>query len=214
MPATPGYREATAVFDTLAPVQPDEAVIAESASSVAASIAWARSRGLDAEVISTGHASATAEPHARGAARANDAQRPRRGRPAHTACAHPGWHSLGCRCRGGGCRLPAPPPMPEEQPVYKVSWVGRPAPPLPVPAARLHAHWRVHVAEAQPASWSRAGTGGNLLRMHQGSWQRVSHAAIQFVRTAQRQGVSGYDIHEHVVDQARTQGSPAGNSTR
>ncbi len=62
MPATPGYREATAVFDTLAPVQPDEAVIAESASSVAASIAWARSRGLDVEVISTGHASAMADP--------------------------------------------------------------------------------------------------------------------------------------------------------
>ena len=29
MPATPGYREATEVFDTFAPVQPDEAVIAD-----------------------------------------------------------------------------------------------------------------------------------------------------------------------------------------
>jgi hypothetical protein len=29
MPATPGYREATKVFDTFAPVQPDEAVIAD-----------------------------------------------------------------------------------------------------------------------------------------------------------------------------------------
>jgi FAD binding domain len=61
MPATSGYREATAVFDTLAPVQPDEAVIADSASSVAAAIARARSRGLDVEVISTGHASAMAD---------------------------------------------------------------------------------------------------------------------------------------------------------
>jgi len=62
LPATPGYREATAVFDTLAPVQPDEAVIADSASSVAAAITRARSRGLDVEVLSTGHASAMADP--------------------------------------------------------------------------------------------------------------------------------------------------------
>jgi len=62
LPATPGYRGATAVFDTLAPVQPDEAVIADSASSAAAAIARARSRGLDVEAISTGHASAMADP--------------------------------------------------------------------------------------------------------------------------------------------------------
>jgi FAD/FMN-containing dehydrogenase len=61
MPATPGYREATAVFDTLAPVQPDEAVLADSVGSVAAAIKRARSRGLDVEVISTGHASALAD---------------------------------------------------------------------------------------------------------------------------------------------------------
>jgi hypothetical protein len=61
-PATPGYREATAVFDVLAPVQPDEAVIADSVSSVAAAIARARARGLGLEVISTGHASAMADP--------------------------------------------------------------------------------------------------------------------------------------------------------
>ena len=29
MPATPGYRKATAVFDTFAPMQPDEAGIAD-----------------------------------------------------------------------------------------------------------------------------------------------------------------------------------------
>ena len=59
MPGSPGYREATAVFDTFATVQPDEAVIADSADSVAAAITRARSRGLDVEVISTGHASRT-----------------------------------------------------------------------------------------------------------------------------------------------------------
>jgi hypothetical protein len=52
MPGSPGYREATAVFDTFATVQPDEAVIADSAGSVAAAITRARSRGLDVEVIS------------------------------------------------------------------------------------------------------------------------------------------------------------------
>jgi len=61
MPGTAGYREATAVFDTFAPVQPDEAVIADSVGSVAAAITRARSRGLDVEVISTGHASALAD---------------------------------------------------------------------------------------------------------------------------------------------------------
>lgn len=61
MPDTPGYREATAVFNTFAPLQPDEAVIADSASSVAAAIGRARSRDLDVEVISTGHASSMAD---------------------------------------------------------------------------------------------------------------------------------------------------------
>jgi hypothetical protein len=61
MPGSPGYGEATAVFDTFAPVRPDEAVIADSVSSVAAAITRARSRGLDVEVISTGHASAMAD---------------------------------------------------------------------------------------------------------------------------------------------------------
>jgi hypothetical protein len=61
MPGTPGYREATAVYNLFAPVQPDEAVIADSASSVAAAITRARSRGLDVEVISTGHASSMAD---------------------------------------------------------------------------------------------------------------------------------------------------------
>jgi hypothetical protein len=44
MPGTPGYREATAVYNLFAPVQPDEAVIADSADSVAAAITRARSR--------------------------------------------------------------------------------------------------------------------------------------------------------------------------
>jgi FAD/FMN-containing dehydrogenase len=61
MPGTPGYREATAVYNLFAPVQPDEAVIADSAGSVAAAITRARSRGLDVEVISTGHASSMAD---------------------------------------------------------------------------------------------------------------------------------------------------------
>jgi hypothetical protein len=60
-PGAPGYRDATVVFDTFAPVQPDEAVIADSVRSVAAAITRARSRGLDVEVISTGHASAMAD---------------------------------------------------------------------------------------------------------------------------------------------------------
>jgi hypothetical protein len=59
---TPGYGEATAVFTTFAPAQPDEAVIADSVSSVAAAITRARSRALDVEVISTGHASSMADP--------------------------------------------------------------------------------------------------------------------------------------------------------
>src|SRR5580704_18440177 len=58
---TPGYREATAVYNTFAPVQPDEAVIADSVGAVAAAITRARSRGLDVEVISTGHASSMAD---------------------------------------------------------------------------------------------------------------------------------------------------------
>ena len=61
MPGTPGYREATAVYNLFAPVQPDEAVIADSADSVAAAITRARSRSLDVEVISTGHASSMAD---------------------------------------------------------------------------------------------------------------------------------------------------------
>jgi FAD binding domain len=61
MPGSPGYREATAVYNLFAPVRPDEAVIADSVSSVAAAIARARSRGLDVEVISTGHASSMAD---------------------------------------------------------------------------------------------------------------------------------------------------------
>jgi hypothetical protein len=61
MPGTPGYREATAVYNLFAPVQPDEAVIADSVGSVTAAITRARSRGLDVEVISTGHASSMAD---------------------------------------------------------------------------------------------------------------------------------------------------------
>jgi FAD binding domain len=61
MPGSPGYREATAVHDLFAPVQPDEAVIADSVSSVAAAITRARSRGLGVEVISTGHGSSMAD---------------------------------------------------------------------------------------------------------------------------------------------------------
>jgi FAD/FMN-containing dehydrogenase len=61
VPGSPGYREATAVYDTFAPVQPDEAVIADSVGSVAAAITRARSRGLDVEVISTGHGSSMAD---------------------------------------------------------------------------------------------------------------------------------------------------------
>ena len=61
MPGTSDYREATAVYNLFAPVQPDEAVIADSVGSVAAAITRARSRGLDVEVISTGHASSMAD---------------------------------------------------------------------------------------------------------------------------------------------------------
>ncbi len=61
MPGTPGYREATAVYNLFAPAQPDEAVIAHSVSSVAAAITRARSRGLEVEVSSTGHASSRAD---------------------------------------------------------------------------------------------------------------------------------------------------------
>jgi FAD binding domain len=61
MPGSSDYREATAVYNLFAPVQPDEAVIADSVGSVAAAITRARSRGLDVEVISTGHASSMAD---------------------------------------------------------------------------------------------------------------------------------------------------------
>lgn len=60
LPETRGYLEATAVYNLSAPVRPDEALIADSPESVAAAIARARSRGLDVEVISTGHASSMA----------------------------------------------------------------------------------------------------------------------------------------------------------
>jgi FAD/FMN-containing dehydrogenase len=60
-PGSRGYGEATAVYNLSAPAQPDQAVIADSVSSVAAAIAWARSRGLDVEVISTGHGSTMAD---------------------------------------------------------------------------------------------------------------------------------------------------------
>jgi hypothetical protein len=56
-----GYREATAVYNLSVPAQPDEAVIADSVGAVAAAIARARSRGLDVEIISTGHASSMAD---------------------------------------------------------------------------------------------------------------------------------------------------------
>ena len=62
VPGSAGYREATAVYDLLAPALPDEAVIADSVGSVATAVARARSRGLDVEVISTGHASSMADP--------------------------------------------------------------------------------------------------------------------------------------------------------
>jgi hypothetical protein len=61
MPGTSDYREATTVYNLFAPVQPEEAVIADSVGSVAAAITRARSRGLDVEVISTGHASSMAD---------------------------------------------------------------------------------------------------------------------------------------------------------
>jgi hypothetical protein len=46
----------------------------------------------------------------------------------------------------------------------------------------------------------------DLLSRGEGSWQRISSAAIPFVVTAQRQGVRAYDIHNHVLAQARTAG--------
>ena len=66
IPGSPGYREATAVYDLFAPVQPDEAVIADSVSSVAAAITRARSRGLGVEATSSsGSMTACARCHAR-----------------------------------------------------------------------------------------------------------------------------------------------------
>jgi hypothetical protein len=61
LPGSLGYSDATAVYNLAAPVQPDEAVIADSVSSAAAAISRAQSRGLDVEVISTGHMSSMAD---------------------------------------------------------------------------------------------------------------------------------------------------------
>lgn len=105
--------------------------------------------------------------------------------------------------RGAGFR--PRPPVPEEQPVYKVSWVVR----LPRPAP-----FRLPRCMPAGASWRRRLSRQVLPRrrgsaccwMHKGSWQRVSSAAIRFVRTAQRQGVRAYDIHDYVLSQARTAG--------
>jgi hypothetical protein len=103
--------------------------------------------------------------------------------------------------RGSGFR--PRPPAPEQRPVYLVSWVvclPRPAPfrlPRCMPAGA--SLWRRLSRQVLPR---RRRT--TCCWMHKGNWQRVSSTAIRFVRIAQRQGVTGYDIRSHVLSQART----------
>lgn len=105
--------------------------------------------------------------------------------------------------RGAGFR--PRPPAPEEQPVYKVSWVvclPRPAPfrlPRCMPAGA--SWWRRLSRQVLPQR-----RGSTCCWMHKGSWQHVSSAAIRFARTAHRQGIRAYDIHPHILSQARIAG--------
>ncbi len=94
--------------------------------------------------------------------------------------------------------------MPEEQPVYKVSWVAglpRPSPfrlPGCMPAGA--SAWRRLNRQLVPAAKAR----GNCCWMPGQLAARLTPPSVR--GHAQQQGVSGYDIREHVVDQARNAG--------
>ena len=105
--------------------------------------------------------------------------------------------------RGEGFR-PRPPEL-EQQPWYDVSWVvrlPRPSPfRLPACMPRGATPWRRLIRQVIPRRRGQA-----CCWMHQGNWQRVSTAAIRFVRQAKREGTAADDIHRHVLAQARAAG--------
>lgn len=105
--------------------------------------------------------------------------------------------------RGSGFH--ARPPDPDPEPRYEVAWVARLPRPEPFrnpqcmpPGAPW---WRWAARQIIPRRRGRA-----CCWMHQGSWHRVSRTAIALVRQAQRDGVAGEDIYEHVLGQARAAG--------
>ena len=184
MPATPGYREATAVFDTLAPVQPirRDRGVGQPGGRLDRVGTLRRSRRGG---ISTGHASAMADPMRGRCSCERFPAAPSRSTRTHGVRASRLAPRLGC-CYEAGVQAPAPLPMPEES--RSTKWLGgHSPPPLPVPGCQAAClPWRVHVAEAEPPVGSAPTRGATAAGWHQGSWQRV-HAAIQFVRTAQQQ---------------------------
>lgn len=102
--------------------------------------------------------------------------------------------------RGSGFRPRLPDPDPE--PRYEVAWVARLPRPEPFrnpqcmpPGAPW---WRWAARQIIPRR-----RGRTCCWMHQGNWHRVSRTAIALVRQAQRAGVAGEDIYEHVRAQAR-----------
>ena len=105
--------------------------------------------------------------------------------------------------RGTGFR-----PRPAEpvfRPVYQVEWVLRIPRPVPFrnracmpprsPGWRDAMRQLVPRRTARPCCW-----------MHQGDWHQVSRTAITLVRQAQRDGIAGEDIYEHVIAQAGAAG--------
>lgn len=61
-PGRPGYAEAIASFNVHPSPAPAETIIARSTADVQAAVRYARARGLEVSVISTGHSIATSQP--------------------------------------------------------------------------------------------------------------------------------------------------------
>jgi hypothetical protein len=74
-----------------------------------------------------------------------------------------------------------------------------------VPQPGLHAAAQPLVARRDAPARPRR-TARSYCWMHQGDWHQVSRTAITLVRQAQRDGIAGEDIYEHVVAQAEAAG--------
>jgi hypothetical protein len=105
--------------------------------------------------------------------------------------------------RGSGFR-PRPPDQ-DPEPRYEVAWVARLPRPEPFRLPRCMPPgapwWRWAARQIIPRRRGRA-----CCWMHQGSWHRVSKTAIALVCQAQRAGVTGEEIYEHVRAQAEAAG--------